>query len=240
MKYNVSIDDGGITKDFRMDVKRQDINPSTQNLSRKCTMGTDNTSEVCRNDDPSELLNMCLEISRTEYEHSFRRAERLDNKIYILLTVCAFIFVVLISAIDKVSEYDMVGFASNAWIGIYDILLLLCTVETVVMLGALIYSLSGASFKRYDSNLILERNMLSADMKKVTRFTIIKYENARDHNNKIVTRRYRILNFCVYILIILVVTLISIAFVGNFLPSRTDVSNQKKVLLEINEAVENN
>lgn len=239
MKYDVSINDGGITRYFRVDINRQNIDPSTQNLSRKCTINTDNNPEVYRNTDSAELLNMCLEISRTEYEHSFRRAERLDNKIYILLTVCAFIFVVLISAIDRVSEYDMTEFDSNILIGIYDVLLISCIAETVIMLGALIYSLSGVGFKRYDSNLILERNMLSADMKKVTRFTIIKYENARDHNNKVVTKRYSILNFCVCILIILVVTLIIITFIGNFLPSRSDVSDQKKVVLEIDEEVEN-
>lgn len=239
MKYDVSIDDGELTRYFRMDVKRQDIDSSTQNLLRKCTMKTDNNPEVHRNASSSELLNMCLEISRTEYEHSFRRAERLDNKIYILLTVCAFIFVVLISAIDKVSEYDITAFDSNVLIGLYNVLLLLCVAGTVVMLGALIYSLSGAGFKRYDSNMILERNMLSADMQKVTRFTIIKYENARDHNNKIVTKRYKILNFCVYILIALVVMLIIVTVIGNFLPSRSDVDDQQKVVLEIDEEDEN-
>lgn len=90
-----------------------------------------------------------------------------------------------------------------------------CIVGTIVLLGALIYSLSGADFKRYDSGLILERNMLSEDMKKVTRFTVMKYENARDHNNKIVTKRYRVLNFCVWLLIILVMALIFITFLGN-------------------------
>ena len=50
---------------------------------------------------------VAVESSRLEYEHSFRRAERLDNKVYILLTVCGCIFVLLTTAINRVSEIDV-------------------------------------------------------------------------------------------------------------------------------------
>lgn len=237
MKYDVLVDDGRIKNYFQITVKKREANVTTQNILHECVAKIEDNSEIQKNLDSSELLNMCLEISKTEYEHSFRRAERLDNKVYILLTVCAFIFVVLISAINKVSEYDVTAFCSNTWICVYDILLIVCVVLTIVLLGALIYSLSGAEFKRYDSNQILEHNMLSVDMKRVTRFSIMKYENARDHNNKIVTKRYRILNFCVYILIILVVMLITITFVGNFLPSKVDINEQSGNVQDIMEDV---
>lgn len=35
----------------------------------------------------------------SEYDHCVQRAEKLDNKVYILLTVCAFLFVLLTSVL---------------------------------------------------------------------------------------------------------------------------------------------
>ncbi len=239
MKYDVSIEIGGMTRYFQMDIKSLDTDLTNQNLSQECITKADNNSEIHGDNDSSELLNMCLEISRTEYEHSFRRAERLDNKICILLTVCAFIFVVLINAINRISEYNVTTFLSDRFVFAYGIMLLLCIAGTIVLLGALIYSLSGADFKRYDSGLILERNMLSEDMKRVTRFTIMKYESARDCNNKIVTKRYRVVNICVRLLIILVIALISITFLGNFLPENSTVDEQQEGVQEMEEESRN-
>lgn len=235
MKYDVSIENGGMTRYFQMDIKSLDADLTNQNLSQENITKAGNNPEIHGDNDSSELLNMCLEIARTEYEHSFRRAERLDNKIYILLTVCAFIFVVLINAINRISEYNVTTFLSDRLVFAYGIMLLLCIAGTIVLLGALIYSLSGADFKRYDSGLILERNMLSEDMKRVIRFTIMKYERARDHNNKIVTRRYRVLNLCVWLLIILVMALIFITFLGNFLPKDSTANKQQGTVQEVEE-----
>lgn len=235
MKYNVSINDDGLIRHFQMNIKLRNADLTAQNISKNCALTVDNNLEVYKGADTIEQLNMCLEISRAEYEHSFRRAERLDNKIYILLTVCAFIFVVLISAMEKGAGYSWAMFCSNGWVFTYNSILLLCIIGTIVLLGALIYSLSGADFKRYDSNLVLEYNMLSEDMKKVTRFTIMKYENAREHNNKIVTKRYRILNFCVKLLIALVAALICITFLYNFMPKDLDTSKKQVVIQETEE-----
>ena len=42
------------------------------------------TKEVFADDDKS--VDICMEIARLEYEYSFRRAEKNDNKVYVLLT----------------------------------------------------------------------------------------------------------------------------------------------------------
>ena len=46
---------------------------------------------------------LCHQIAYSEYERSINRIEHLNNKIYILCTVCSFIFVVFTSAINRVS-----------------------------------------------------------------------------------------------------------------------------------------
>ncbi|MDD6824955.1 MAG: hypothetical protein PUE12_02365 [Oscillospiraceae bacterium] len=79
-----------------------------------------------------------VESSRLEYEHSFRSAKRLDNKVYILLTVCGFIFVLLTTAINRVSEIDVFAIW-NALIALYDVSLILSIAGTVVLLLMLIF-----------------------------------------------------------------------------------------------------
>ena len=41
----------------------------------------------------------------SEYDHCVQRSEKLDNKVYILLTVCAFLFVLLTSVISEAGKF---------------------------------------------------------------------------------------------------------------------------------------
>ena len=41
----------------------------------------------------------------SEYDHCVQRSEKLDNKEYILLMVCAFLFVLLTSVISEASKF---------------------------------------------------------------------------------------------------------------------------------------
>lgn len=64
-----------------------------------------------RNDETGTLIEqdasgagVAFDAAKSEYEHSFQRSEKLDNKIYILLTVCAFFFVLLTDLIKGISS----------------------------------------------------------------------------------------------------------------------------------------
>ena len=120
----------------------------------------------------TEKIQIAVDSSRLEYEHSFRRAERLDNKVYILLTVCGIIFVLLIGAINKISEIDIWAI-QNRIVEAYDILLLLSIIGTVILLMILIYSLSGKDFKRYDTSRILENNLIQKVNRKTMALSLI-------------------------------------------------------------------
>ena len=41
----------------------------------------------------------------SEYDHCVQRSEKLDNKVYILLTVCAFLFVLLTRVISAAGKF---------------------------------------------------------------------------------------------------------------------------------------
>ena len=184
----------------------------------------------------TEKIQIAVDSSRLEYEHSFRRAERLDNKVYILLTVCGIIFVLLIGAINKISEIDIWAI-QNRIVAAYDILLLLSIIGTVILLMILIYSLSGKDFKRYDTSRILENNLIQkVNRKTMARYTIMKYEIARDHNNRIISKQYKLVNLAVKLLIIIVIMLMALAILGNIVPKYIEkqVAKDVEMVEEIN------
>ncbi|MBR1657927.1 MAG: hypothetical protein IJ697_05620 [Synergistaceae bacterium] len=172
------------------------------------------TSSV--NSENSSSIEMCLEIAKLEYEYSFRRAEKFDNKVYILLTVCGFMFVMFMNAVSNIGEIDIFSPLKSNWILAYDILIVLCVTGMITILVRLVYALSGLKLKRHDSNLIIKRNMLSSSPKAIARFTIMRYEIARDYNIRQIDRRYTSLEKSVKILVALAVLLIAISIVSNF------------------------
>lgn len=170
-----------------------------------------------------DRLSLCVESARLEYEHSFRRAERLDNKICILLTVCAFIIVLLTGTINRVSEIEIFNFCQSGLVAAYDIVLILSILLTLASLIILIKSLSGKDFKRYDTGKILEKNLLSEyDGKTIARYTIMKYEKARNYNNDVVSKQFKWLNLSVHMLIAVVILLMTFTLMGNFVFAKNE------------------
>ena len=155
-----------------------------------------------------EYVDICLEISRLEYEHSFRRAEKLDNKVYILLTVCGFVFVMLVNALQNIGSIDIFSPFKSWWIFAYDLFLVIDIVTSIFLLWRLIHLLSGMQLKRYDSNFILEYNMLTEDNTTTARFTIMHYEQARDYNNALIDKRYKLFDGSIIMLILLIMLLV--------------------------------
>ena len=235
MKYTVSVErEYGKQKEYMLDVNKLDRNQSELDAveQEKAAITLENRDQRLEYDQElSEKIQIAVESSRLEYEHSFRRAERLDNKVYILLTVCGFIFVLLTTAINRVSEIDVFAIW-NALIALYDVSLILSIAGTVALLLILISSLSGKKFKRYDSFAILEKNLISSmDRRTFSIYTIMKYEKARDFNNDIVSKQYKKVNHAVYLLIFVVIMLMIVTILGNFVPTRDNIDQTTEAVM---------
>lgn len=235
MKYNVSVE--AETEEERKYVI--DVSPvsdlevtAPQNEEQVAELGEDTYDQEL-----TEKIQITIESSRLEYEHSFRRAERLDNKVYILLTVCGFIFVLLTGAIYKISVIDVFD-VCDPLIAIYDFVLVLSIVGTVVLLIILILALSGKEYKRYDSFKILEKNLISdVDRKTLAKYTIIKYEVAKDYNNKLVSNQFKRINMAVRVLIAVVILLMLLTILGNVVPTKSAEIDNTKSETAVDEAV---
>lgn len=172
------------------------------------------TKEVFADDDKS--VDICMEIARLEYEYSFRRAEKYDNKVYVLLTVCGFILVMLTGAAGNIGEIDILSPFKSGWIMAYDVLLALCVIGVIVVMVSLIYGMKGLNLKRNDSSELIRQSMTSKMPKFIAMFTIIQYEDAKEYNNAQIAGRYKSLDRTVKMLCIVVVLLVAITIVSRF------------------------
>ena len=83
IRYNVKVND---------QIYQVDLEKATT------TQGAENTESSA---------DICFEAIKAEYDYCVTRAEKLENKVYILLAACAFVFVLLTTQIEKTGELGM-------------------------------------------------------------------------------------------------------------------------------------
>lgn len=154
----------------------------------------------------------------SEYDHCVQRSEKLDNKVYILLTVCAFLFVLLTSVISEAGKFEFPesGLALGLIIT-YAVLLVTDVGIYVLMLIKLVGLLKSVSFARFNTSEILTCNLISETPATISRYIGTKYVRCINHNNSIIEERYKAFNFCVKLMVADVVVSIILAFICTFI-----------------------
>lgn len=192
-KYTVVIDDKTYNISIELQFKQADnSNSFSEELSYECT--------------------------KTEYDHCVQRSEKLDNKVYILLTVYAFLFVLLCDIIKEISNFSFPESQIQLILIItYSVLLVFNIILYVFILLQLTHLLKGVSIKRFKQKIILERDMISADSKAIARYVCFRYNQCIDTNNDILEKRYKKFNICVNCMIPIIFTSILLILICNFI-----------------------
>lgn len=161
--------------------------------------------------------DISFETAKCEYEHCIQRSVKLDNKVYILLTVCAFLFVMLSEAIKKIAVIGTLeSKISLIFAGIYIAILTLNIVAFVLMLVLLIYSLKSMELKRFNAYDIQGKNLVEEDKDHVTKYICARYTQCCDYNNKLIEKRYKTVNVCIGFMVANVILLLMAAVFSNF------------------------
>lgn len=208
MKYNVKIEN----KEYVIAV--ENISDEEQEIAEK------NVSEKTDGCESLSAVDQCFSAAMAEYENEVARASKLDNKVYILLTVCAFIFTRITELIEKIpgvreieenktrvsslcqAHYaTAVGFVT----GLFSITLIL-----------LVVLLSNIKMNRLDTSIILGKNLLELPQKTVVKFLCVKYTQATDKNRENLKRRYILFNWCILFLILTIVSVIAVTYAGTY------------------------
>lgn len=170
------------------------------------------------NTDTNYSEELSYESTKTEYDHCVQRSEKLDNKVYILLTVYAFLFVLLCDIIKKITEFSFPQSCIQlTLVIIYSALLAFDIGLYVFILIRLTHLLKGIAIERFKPQIILERDMINADSKAVARYVCSRYNQCIDTNNNILEKRFKQFNVCVNCIIPITIISISLIFISNFI-----------------------
>ncbi|OLA03443.1 MAG: hypothetical protein BHW11_02780 [Clostridium sp. CAG:62_40_43] len=187
------------------------INEKTNDIAIK-----HNNNSSQNHTDFSEELS--YEATKVEYDHCVQRSEKLDNKVYIILTVYAFLFVLLCDIIKKISDFSFPKNNSQlAWLIIYFIFLTLNVSLYIFTLIQLIHLLKGVSIKRFAPLIILKRQMIDANSKAVAKYICSRYNQCIDINNDILEKRFGKFNKCVNCFFPIIIISIFLMFISNFI-----------------------
>lgn len=179
------------------------------------TVENNNNSSQNHTDFSEEIS---YEATKAEYDHCVQRSEKLDNKVYIILTVYAFLFVLLCDIIKKISDFS---FPQNniqlALLIIYSILLTLNVSLYVLTLIQLTHLLKGVAIQRFDPQIILKKEMIDANSKPVAKYICSRYNQCIDTNKNILENRFENFNKCVNCMIPIIIISIFLIFISNFI-----------------------
>lgn len=194
IRYNVKVND---------EVYQVDLEKDTT------TQGIENTESSA---------NICFEAIKAEYDYCVTRAEKLENKVYILLAACAFVFVLLTTQIEKAGKMGLPKSGLELLgIIIYAVLLVVAVISNVGMLVMAVGLLKSVRFERLDSGLLLTSGLPDEKDTTAVRFIGRLYVQHTAKNNAVLEKGYTRFNKCVDAFCVSIVALIALALISIFL-----------------------
>lgn len=176
----------------------------------------DTTTQGVENIESS--ADICFEAIKAEYDYCVTRAEKLENKVYILLAACAFVFVLLTTQIEKAGKLEVPRSGLELLgIIIYAILLVVAVISNVGMLVMTVSLLKSVRFERLDSGLLLTEGLPDENDTTAVRFIGRLYVRHTANNNAVLEKGYTTFNRCVDAFCVSIVALISLALISIFL-----------------------
>ena len=162
--------------------------------------------------------DICFDAIKAEYDYCVIRAEKLENKVYILLAACAFVFVLLTTQIEKTGKMKLPQSGLELFvIVIYIILVSVSVISNVGMLVMTVNLLKSVRFERLDAGLVLIEGVPDEKDTTAVRFIGRYYVQHTAKNNAVLEKRYTVFNKCVKLFCVSIVTLIVVALISIFL-----------------------
>lgn len=163
---------------------------------RKDMNNTEKKQQTSIEEDASEV---CLNAIMEEYQHVVRRSEKLDNKVYILSTICGLIFAFITGIISNLLDFQMPkNRVQTNLVIIYIILVALMSLfylYTIYKLGIL---LTARAIQRLTPDYLLLHKIYDIKEKYARIFIASQYVKAINDSNKILEKCFKEFNGCIY------------------------------------------
>lgn len=170
------------------------------------------SSQILQND-YSVPAEISFQAVKEEYDYGLKRSEKLDNKIYIILTVFAFLFVLLCDNINGIRNFSFPGTQPQLTLQIvYFVILFVvvaCYIGVLLMLTQL---LKGLTIRRFKPHEVLTVNLAEKAPQVTAKFICERYIEAINKNAVLLENRFKKFNLCVLLLVPTVIGLLILVF----------------------------
>ncbi len=155
----------------------------------------------------------CLNIALEEYRHVIDRANKYDNKVYIMITFCSIFFAFVLGMLDNLFELPFPDTTKNAILFIICIIIFitvsLCYIISMVLL---VVGLRSIKLSRFKPKLLNDYSLWNKPCCQANMLAFRKYNKSIIHNNKVLEKAYKKINL-VTILMCIVVCLSFIEYI---------------------------
>lgn len=165
-------------------------------VKKKACNSSENITQIPIEEDSSET---CLNAILEEYQHSVRRSEKLDNKVYILSTICGFIFIFITDIISNLATFQTPGDNIQTWlVRIYfvgTLFMSLLYLYTIFKLGIL---LTAKKTMRLTPDYLILNKVYDIKEKYARIFIASQYIKSINDTNELLEKRFKKFNWCAY------------------------------------------
>lgn len=180
-------------------------------VNKKTCSDSEHLKQIPVEEDSSEI---CLNAITEEYQHSVHRSEKLDNKVYILSTICGFIFIFITDIISNLTSFQVpADNIQTILVRTYftgTLFMSLLYLYTIFQLGIL---LTAKKTMRLTPDYLILNKVYDIKEKYVRIFIASQYIKAINDTNKFLEKRFKKFNWCAYRTAIVLL----LAFVLHFL-----------------------
>lgn len=174
--------------------------------------------ELDNNFDIQNAAEVCYNIIKEEYIHTFTRSDKLDNKVYIALTFCAFIFLFVLELLGAIVKFKFPTEITQL------ILIILYVIVCIVDIGLFLFTLvklakllKPMKIDRINPSFIITNNMHKHTSSTVYTFVSTKYTQTINKNNEELEKRFIEYNKCISKIIWIVILAFSLNTVKIFI-----------------------
>lgn len=146
-----------------------------------------------------KTAEICFQAVLEEYRNYSERIEKLNIRIQIAFAACAFLFAVMIDTMKNINFYSEVLVIGNS------IYLSLFFLFHAIVIGIFIYVffkllsiLRGSNIQRLDSKMIIDKELINNELKKVVDGLIKNYDSFLTVNDNILNEKYKQFHHCLF------------------------------------------
>lgn len=151
----------------------------------------------------------CLEITLEEYRHVTERANKYDNKVYIIITFCSIFFAFILTLLDKLISLPFPQSTK------YGIIFVICIVLFVIIslcyilsMLILVIGLRPIKLHRFNPKLLIDYSLWNKPSSQANMLAVKQYTEFILSNNEVLEKAYK----KIYIVTLLMSIVVSFSF----------------------------